>query len=224
MSQRHNLSNILCCPTFCETTCCIQHWVGRIWNQPRCWQRACGYHWCVLLLTSLIKYLGFQGVLVVALFLPSLRCLSSRQCLCSVASSIFPAFNDAVTCCQRCLQTKDTEQQELSPLCLGKRENIAHYLIIHMFGIQMNSEQYTSHIACAQDNVFETDIQRFIYHLFMNKQKHIQLHLFLTKPVHRCRHPCPIYGLIHMKRELKRVPSPTYIYDQGKQEMRNSWE
>lgn len=48
--------------------------------------------------TSLLKYLGFQGLLSAALCFSSPRCRSSRRCLCSVASSMFPSFRDLVTC------------------------------------------------------------------------------------------------------------------------------
>ena len=103
----------------------------------------------MLLLTSLIKYLGFQGVLVVALCLPSLRCLSSSQCFCSVAVSIFPASSDAVTCCQRHLHTGNTEPEQLSLTltCLGNKIP-AHGTIIHwcvqLFDFHVN--RYTSHM------------------------------------------------------------------------------
>lgn len=58
--------------------------------------------------TSLVKYLGVQGLLSAVLCLCSPRCRSSSLCLCSVASSMFPSFSDLVTCCHNRLQVKHT--------------------------------------------------------------------------------------------------------------------
>ena len=98
----------------------IQHKPANLWWQSTCYSSLrCGSDWWALLLTSLIKYLGFQGFLVAALCLPSLRCRSSRQCLCSVAASMFPAFSDTVTCCQRRLDKK-TQKNNLHYYTLSK--------------------------------------------------------------------------------------------------------
>lgn len=59
-----------------------------------------------LLCTSLMKYLGVQGLLSAALCFSSPLCRSSSLCLCSVASSMFPSFSDLVTCCHNLLQVR----------------------------------------------------------------------------------------------------------------------
>lgn len=58
--------------------------------------------------TSLLKYLAFQGLLSAALCFSSTRCRSSRRCLCSVASSMFPSFRALVTCFHSLLKSQKT--------------------------------------------------------------------------------------------------------------------
>lgn len=59
-------------------------------------------------LTSRSKYLVLQGVSVSARCLSSVRCLSSRSLLCSVAFSMSFSRKDSVTCCHRRLKSSQT--------------------------------------------------------------------------------------------------------------------
>lgn len=77
--------------------------------------------------TSLVKYLGFQGLLSAALCFSSPRCRSSRRCLCSVASSMFPSFRDLVTCFHSLLESNKRKHVKIIP----PRSALQHLLTDH---------------------------------------------------------------------------------------------
>lgn len=83
-------------------------------------------------LTSLMKCLGFQVVLLAVLCFPSLLCFSSSWCLCSVAASMSPAFSAAVTCCHSLLSIIVTKQDKntRNAWFTDHRMNTAHNLSV----------------------------------------------------------------------------------------------
>lgn len=101
-------------PLHPKLTFVISHPVGCILVELEKESHVCHSCPCLVTFTSLVKYLGVQGLLSAALCFSSPRCLSSSRCLCSVASSMFPSFRALVTCCHSRLQTERTRFSSVS--------------------------------------------------------------------------------------------------------------